>query len=166
MSSFSKHSLWKLFRLILIFSFCVGFSSAVSYQEPEPLPFDPLKIHVLPEPDDGLEIRNIKSYLMYWNERLGWQYSESQIINASVQLETYANHNLPRNGDYYHIKNITDFNNIVSLSLNLSSNQALVFCNENYLELDQAHQNYHEIINDPGLINKKTLSCIDGIVSF
>ncbi len=57
-----------------------GFASAASYPIPKQLPFDPQKLNVSDiKPDDGVEIQNFTSYIVYWNERMQWGFSEKQI---------------------------------------------------------------------------------------
>jgi hypothetical protein len=79
MSLFIKNSYGLIASIILIFVICIGCTSAETYQMPSPLPFDPLSIHTMPEPDDGIEFQNIISYITYWNERLQWGLSDNQI---------------------------------------------------------------------------------------
>jgi len=145
MASLKPKNFIQLFsEMTLVLLLCVGCASAATYQMPSPLPFDPLLIHTMPEPDDGVEIQNITSYITYWNERLQWGLSENQIGNKSVELEIYANENLQRNGNYYHIKNQTEFDENVSAILNLTPDQILTFIAEDRKQLDLDHQNYHK----------------------
>ncbi len=43
-------------------------------------PFDPDKLNISDiKPDDGVEIQNFTSEIIYWNERMQWGFSEKQI---------------------------------------------------------------------------------------
>jgi len=56
---------------ILIVVICIGFVNAASYPIPKQPPFDPAKLNISDiKPDDGVELLNFTSYIIYWNERI------------------------------------------------------------------------------------------------
>jgi len=56
-----------------------------------------------------------------------WGFSEKQINELSLKIENHSNTSLTRNGDFFHISNLTKYDEDISVILNLSKSQTLKF---------------------------------------
>lgn len=141
----SKNTIRNIVGIIVILILCTSFVSAANYTKPNPFPFDPDKISPPSgELDDGIEIQNFTSYLVYWNERMDWGLSDKQINELTIKIENYSQKSLPKDGNYFHINNLTKFDEDIGAILGLTKDQIIKFTEEDKKQLELDHQNYHQ----------------------
>ena len=154
-----KKKILLVIEIFLIVVLCIGCVTAASYPIPDPLPFDPNKLNVSDsKPDDGIEIQNFTSYVGYWNKRMQWEFSDKHLTEVSLKIENYSKTSLIKNGDYFHISNLTKHDEEISKILNLSEDQSLKFIETDRKQLEIDHQNYHKSPQDFRDISMNTVS--------
>jgi hypothetical protein len=116
--------------LIALSMFCIGFVNASenqSYVVIQPIT-TPLKVNVSQELDSGVEIENVTTVLNYWNEQMHWGLSQKQISEYSIKAENQILKNLTTtDGKWFHIKNLTRFDEDLGTLLGLSDAQISAF---------------------------------------
>jgi hypothetical protein len=130
-----KNIILCLFILIALSIFCIEFVNAsVNEIHPTPQTFAiiqttriPSDFNVSYEPDSGVEIQNVTTFLIYWNERMRWGLSEKQISEYSIQAENQILKNLTKDGSWFHIKNLTRFDEEMGTIIGLSDSQISEF---------------------------------------
>ncbi len=137
---------------------CIGFVSAaeiVDHSPPINNPYnDPLYSALSQEPDDGIGIENISLKLNYWNDRLQWGLSQEQIRQYSDRVgETLLKDYAISDGKWYHIKNLTKFDEELGEYIGLNNDQISQFILEDKKQLVIDRQNYHSPFLES--INKK-----------
>jgi hypothetical protein len=143
----------KINVIVIVFTFvalsfvCNGFVSAAEIVlHPTPT-INPLQIPsdrgLSQEPDDGIEIENISGILSYWNARLQWGFSHEQIIQNSSGAEEAILKNYPTSdGKWFHIKNLTKFDEELGRYVGLNNDQISRFILEDQKQLVIDRQNY------------------------
>jgi len=96
-----------------------------------------------PESDDGIEIKNITGKLDYWNVRLGWDLSQEQIHQYSHQKgDIILNNFTTFDGKWFHVKNLTKFDEELGKTIGLNNDQISQFILEDKKQLEIDRQNY------------------------
>lgn len=132
--------------------FCIGFANA---SENDSIPviqptLAPLKFNASQEPDSGVEIQNVTATLNYWNERMYWGLSQKQIDDYSIKTENQILKNLTStDGKWFHIKNLTKFDEELGIIIGLSDAQISAFITEDRNQLSIDHMNYHKSYQSP-----------------
>jgi hypothetical protein len=149
--------------LVALSSVCNGFVTAAEVViHPTPT-INPSRITF--ERDDGIEFQNITPRLDYWNARLQWGLSQEQIRQYSDDAgETLLKDLTKSDGKWYHIKNLTKFDEELGRYIGLNNNQISQFIleNEKQFEIDRMNSlgNYGQTSNvlansslsDPSLV--------------
>ncbi len=121
----------------------IGFVSASenqSYAVIQPIT-TPIE-NVSHELDSGVEIQNMTEYLFYWNERMDWNLSHKQISDLSNKAENQILKNLTStDGKWYHIKNLTRFDEDLGTIIGLNGAQISAFITEQRNQLTIDHMN-------------------------
>ena len=139
--------------VVIAFSIlCIGFVHAFekeNYPVVQPT-ISPIKINVSDDPDSGVEIQNVTEALIYWNERMEWKLSQKQIGDFSIAAENQILKNLTStDGKWYHIKNLTKFDEDLGALIGLSDDQVSEFITEDRNQLAIDHMNYHKPYQTP-----------------
>jgi PKD repeat protein len=131
-----------LVALLSIFTGVVTAAEIVIHPTPT---FDPLSDRGLSEePDDGIEIENVTVKLEYWNARLQWNLSQEQITQYSSNADVTLLNNYPTSdGKWFHIKNLTKFDEEFGRYIGLNNDQISRFILQDQKQLIIDRQNYH-----------------------
>lgn len=93
--------------------------------------------------DDGVEIQNVTTMLVYWNGRMNWGLSQEQIREYSIEAEKQILKNLTSTrNNWYHIKNLTKFDEEIGAIIGLNDAEISAFIIEDRKQLQIDHMNY------------------------
>jgi len=93
--------------------------------------------------DDGVEIQNVTTMLVYWNGRMNWGLSQEQIREYSIEAEKQILKNLTSaRNNWYHIKNLTKFDEEIGAIIGLNDAEISAFIIEDRKQLQIDHMNY------------------------
>jgi hypothetical protein len=140
-----KKTMKYVFIIIALSILCIGFVNAWAeiYPVTSQTTQIPSDLNAFQEPDSGVEIRNVTIVLNYWNERMHWGLSQKQISEYSIEAENQILKNLTTvDGKWYHIKNLTRFDEEIGAIIGLSDVQISAFIIEERKQLEIDHMNY------------------------
>ncbi len=141
-----------IIAVIALSILCIGFVHAL---EKESFPVvqpttAPLKFNVSKGTDSGVEIQNVTEALIYWNERMHWELSQKQLSDFSIKAENQILKNLTStDSKWYHIKNLTRFDEELGTIIGLNDDQVSAFITEDRNQLAIDHMNYHKSYQSP-----------------
>jgi hypothetical protein len=102
------------------------------------------------EPDNGLDIQNTTQFLEYWNEKMNWGLSRNQIDMYSIKMREQILSNLTtKDNQWFHIQNVTKFNEDVGSIIGLTDQQITAFIAEDRKQLIIDRQNYDKAYQAP-----------------
>lgn len=132
--------------IFIIIALCIGYVNA-SATDIHPITIQttrsPSGLNTSQEPDSGVEIQNITTFLIYWNERMHWGLSQIQLSDYSIKVENQILKNSKSiNGKLFHIKNLTKFDEELGTIIGLNDVQISAFIIEDRKQLEIDPMNY------------------------
>lgn len=162
---YMKNRMFCLLIMIALLILCIGFVN-VSATENHPIALQTTRLfseyNHTQEPDSGVLLQNVTIKLDYWNDRMHWGLSQRQISEYSIKAENQILKNLTMetsgNNTWYHIKNLTRFDEELGTIIGLSDLQISAFIIEDRKQLERDHMNYFKETPFPSPEKTESLS--------
>ena len=116
-----------LFTCILLVVFVLASAGCVQPQIPEPYPTPVPTAQPASAAESAFWISNTDQYLSYWNEKMGWNFTEQTLAGYSRDLNRYLDASWKYEAAGYYVTNNSEFLHAVEGILGLTEEQFAAF---------------------------------------
>ena len=109
--------------LLLLAALILASAGCVQPQIPEPYPTPVPTVQPASAEESAFWISNTDQYLSYWNEKMGWNFTEQTLAGYSRDLNSYLDASWKYEGAGYYVTNNSEYLHAVKEILGLTEEQ-------------------------------------------